>query len=97
MTKEEFLKLYPEFSIIGNNDYSLIILEKFNLEFDYNKSWKEIGLDDLDLIEMIMTLEKKFDFAISDLHIEYFFSLDHKPIDFKQYNRNKIIDKIIGS
>ena len=97
MTKEEFLKLYPECSIIGNNDYSLIISEKLNLEFDYNKSWKEMGLDDLDLIEMIMDLEKKFDFAISDSHIEDFFSLEHKPIDFKQYKRNKIIDKIIRS
>lgn len=96
MTIEEILRLYPSLVIISDNDYSNIIKNLCNVEFDSSKTWMEMGLDDLDIIEMIMTLEKKFDFQIQDYHIDEIFNLNHKPIDFRQYNRNSKIDKIVN-
>jgi acyl carrier protein len=46
------------------------ILEKFSIKLDEitadNVSWRSIGMDDLDFIEMIMDIEKDFDIQIPD-------------------------------
>jgi acyl carrier protein len=96
MTPEELIKLYPEFSKIGFSIYSEIIYDRCGIEFNPNKNWREMGLDDLDAIELVMELEKRFDFAFSDLHFDIVFGPDKKPIDFISYNRNKLIDNIIN-
>jgi len=92
MTPEELIKLYPQFEKIGFSSYINIIRS----EFDPNKTWGEMGLDDFDMIELIMRLEKEFDFSLSDLHFDELFGLDKKPFDFILYNRDKIIDKILN-
>ncbi len=100
MTPEELIKLYPQFEKIGFSTYNNLIKMKLrtgvSFNFDPNKTWGEMGLDDLDLIELVMELEKQFDFAFSDLHFEKVFSFDKKPIDTTSYNRDKIIDKILN-
>jgi acyl carrier protein len=92
MTPEELLNIYPQFEKIGFSTYS----DKLGIDLDPNKNWGEMGLDDLDMVELIMKLEKQFDFAFSDLHFDEVFGLDKKPIDFRSYNRDKIIDKILN-
>ena len=46
------------------------ILEKFSIKLDEitadNVSWRSIGMDELDFIEMIMDIEKDFDIHIPD-------------------------------
>ena len=72
------------------------LLEKKSIKtFNPNKTWEEMGFDDLDMIEIIMQLEKDLDFSFPDQIFEDVFGLDKKPIDFKSYSRNKIIDSII--
>ena len=94
MTPEELIKLYPQFEKIGFSSYINIIRYEFD-EFDPNKTWGEMGFDDLDLVEMIMELEKQFNFDFPDILFDGLFGMDQYPIDFRVVNRNNKIDKLI--
>ena len=62
-TKEEFIQF------IATNNISLdqIIKERCNVDWDYNaKTFDEMGLDDLDIVEIIMDIEKCYDCFITD-------------------------------
>ena len=62
-TKEEFIQF------IATNYISLehIIKERCNVDWDYNaKTFQEMGLDDLDIVEVIMGIEKNYDCFITD-------------------------------
>ena len=45
---------------------SKVINDKLGIQLDFNKTWEDNGLDELDLIEMIMQLEKDLDIYIPD-------------------------------
>ena len=70
MTTEELIKLYPQLSKIGFFEYSQIIHDRYNIEFDSNKTWEEMGLDELDTVELIIDLEKMFEELIPDMSEE---------------------------
>ena len=62
-TKEEFI----QFIKINNISLDRIIEERFNVNWDYNaKTFDEMGLDDLDIVELIMDIEKDYNCQISD-------------------------------
>jgi len=35
-------------------------------DIDFNKTWKEMGYDELDVIEIVMELEKRLNIEITD-------------------------------
>ena len=62
-TKGEFIQF------ISSNNIPLeeIVKERCDVDWDYNaKTFHEMGLDDLDILEVVMDIEKKYDCSISD-------------------------------
>ncbi len=68
--------------------------------FNVNKSWSEIGFDDLDLIELVMEIEVYLDIVITDDEADNHFNPDKFPKDipgiFIQENRDDKINTIIS-
>ena len=63
-TKKEFI----QFLAINNISLEQIIKERCNVDWDYNaKTFDEMGLDDLDIVEVIMDIEKNYDCFIAEL------------------------------
>lgn len=89
-TKEEFIQF------IATNNLSLeqIVKERCNIDWDYNaKTFQEMGLDDLDIVEVIMDIEKDYDCFISDLLLGELGALGS---DKKEYiNPNDLIVSVI--
>ncbi len=95
MNIEVIISKCPGLSKVGFDTLRQLFKKQSIFLFDPNKTWKEMGFDDLDMIEIIMQLEKDLDFSFPDEIFEDVFELDKKPIDFKSYSRNKIIESII--
>jgi acyl carrier protein len=94
---EKILLDNPEFVKISFANMNKIISEKFTMCFDPNKTWVEMGFDELDLVEMIMEMEKQFDFVFSDIFFDEIFEGNNHPIDFSVLSRNNKIDKLLKS
>lgn len=67
-------------------------VNKLGIQLDFNKTWVENGLDDLDLVEMIMGLETDLDIYIPDELAEIIFN-DKPSIIFDIIAENRV-DKI---
>lgn len=66
----------------------------YDFEWDYEaKSFGDMGLDDLDIVEVIMNIEKEYDCQIPDELGEYMFSMDPQLL-MKYYIRNKRIEEL---
>ena len=90
MTIEEVLKICPDLLKIKYSDYTDVLYGQFNP----NKTWTEMGLDDLDIVEMIMKLEKKLNFDLPDFILDDVFSINMKPINFIEIIRQKKLDDL---
>lgn len=90
MTPEEILKVCPGLSQVTFNH----IFDILGSDFNPQKTWKEMGFDDLDIIEMIMTLEKKLNFSFPDSLYDYVFGQDIKPINFTVVVRNRKLNDL---
>ena len=66
----------------------------YDFEWDYSaKTFNEMNVDDLDMIEVIMNIEKEYDCEIPDDLGEYMFSMDPQPL-MRSYIRNKRIEEL---
>ena len=54
---------------------------------DYSKTYGEQGLDDLDIIEMVMNIEKELNINIHDELIDTIFNTESYPINFTLWYR----------
>ena len=65
-------------------------------DLDYSKTWGEQGLDDLDLIEMVMYLEKELNISIHDELIDTIFNTESYPINisgiFSIYREERLLE-----
>jgi acyl carrier protein len=52
-----------------------------DLDLDYTKTWGEQGFGDLDIIEMVMYLEKELNISIHDELIDTIFNTESYPIN----------------
>jgi acyl carrier protein len=86
-----FLKILYKIDPIELKD----IIIDFEPNIDLNKSWDYNGLDSLDIIEIILKIENKFNVVIYD--DDFFGNL--KPIELiniaNQYNRNNRLDILL--
>lgn len=65
-----------------------------DFEWDYNaKTFAEMDVDDLDLIEVIMNIEKKYDCEIPDDLGEKILSENPQPL-MKSYLRNSRLEEL---
>ena len=65
-----------------------------DFEWDYNaKTFNEMNVDDLDMVEVIMNIEKEYDCEIPDDLGEYMFSMDPQLL-MRSYIRNKRIEEL---
>ena len=89
-TKEEFI----QFLAINKVSLEQIIKERCNVDWDYNaKTFDEMGLDDLDIVEVIMGIEKNYDCFITD---ELCGELGILGSDKKEYiNPNDLIVSVV--
>jgi len=53
----------------------------YQYDLDYTKTWGEQGLDDLDIIEMVMNIEKELNISIHDDIVDTLFSSESYPIN----------------
>jgi acyl carrier protein len=72
MTIEEILIACPGLEKVTFNHYKDFLGD----DFDPNKTWIEMGFDDLDIVELIMHLEKKLDFEFPDYLVDKVFGID---------------------
>jgi acyl carrier protein len=95
MTVEEILKKCPGLEKVTFSEIIKILADKSPLiKFNSNKTWKEMGFDDLDTIELIMELEKKLDFVFMDDLYDHVFGQDLKPINFVEIIRQKKLNDL---
>ena len=89
-TKEEFI----QFLSIKNISLERIVKERCNVDWDYNvKTFDEMGVDDLDIVEIIMDIEKNYDCFITD---EFCGELGILGSDKKEYiNPNDLIVSVV--
>ena len=66
---------------------------KFNLN---SKNWSDLGMDELDIVEMIMEMEKEYNISISDNMLD-----DIDNMGFKEFysnltlvKRNNVLEKL---
>lgn len=89
MSPDEIIKICPGIEKINFSSY----IEFLGDDFNPNKTWKEMGLDDLDVIEMIMAFEKRYSFELPDYLVDEVFGENMKPINFiEAVRQNKLND-----
>jgi acyl carrier protein len=93
---EYLLEKCQDLSKLSHQSLSTTLNEVLGLEYNPSKTWGEMGLDDdLDMIEFVMSLEKKLDIAINDDVVEEVFGKSVYPNDFVSFIRHKKLEKII--
>jgi acyl carrier protein len=92
---EKILLDNPKFVNLSFSNYQELISKKYINTFNPKLTWGEMGFDDLDLVEMIMEIEKQFDFNFPDILFDEIFGTDKYPVDFRTIDRNNKIDKLI--
>ena len=96
--KEYLLKNHKGLSKLSHQNLSTTLKELLSLEYNSNKTWGEMGLnDELDMVEFTITLEKKLDIMIDDTIIDELFGKESYPIDFVSVTRHEKLEKIIPS
>jgi len=93
MTIDEMIERCPDIVKI-TPEIMIEVSNKLNLPLDINKTWADNGYDDLDVVEMIMELEKMLDISITDDVAESFTQGGNKPPIFKSYLRDKKIEQL---
>lgn len=63
---------------------------KLYFEFPYG----EQGADDLDLVEIVMNLEKKLDISIDDSVVDILFDTNSYPVNLTEWIRNDKLEKL---
>lgn len=89
MTKSELQKKNPDLLKITKGELISLIPD-----IDFNKTWKEMGYDELDVIEIVMELEKRLNIEITDREVEILFDPNLKPPDFSALIRLDKLNKL---
>jgi len=80
---------HPYLMKITSSTFSKVFKDYTGEDLDYTKTYGGHGLDDLDLIEMIMHLEKELNINIHDELTDTIFHIDSYPINFTLWHREE--------
>ena len=89
-TIEQFIAL------LDRNNFSIedLCLDKIGVDWDYEaRSFKELGFDGLDIVEMIMEIEKVLDCEIRDSCVELIDAMNPNDLT-KRVRRMKRLDDL---
>jgi acyl carrier protein len=70
------------------------VTARFTEDLDYTKTYGEQGLDELDLVEMMMYLEKELNIHIQDELTDTIFHIDSYPINFTLWHRDERLGEL---
>lgn len=96
MTIEEMVQKCPGLVKVTPSVMDEVAIKIMGEPLDFNKTYGEMGFDDLDCVEMIMDLEKRLDIYITDEVADAFINGKSKPFNVSQYNRNKKIENLLN-
>jgi acyl carrier protein len=65
-----------------------------DFDLDYTKTYGEQGLGDLDIIEMVMNIERELNINIHDELTDTIFSIDSYPINFTLWHREERLGEL---
>ncbi len=91
---EKILDSNPQLYSISDSLICEICEEIFKIRLNYDKTFVDNGMDELDSIGLVMEIEKRLNISIPDEVIELIFNLEEKPIRFTQIIRNKKIENL---
>ena len=94
MTIQEMVQRCPGLVKVTTSVMNEVAIKIIGEPLNFNKTYDEMGFDDLDCVEMIMELEKKLDIHITDEVADAFVNGRNKPFNVSQYNRNKKIEDL---
>lgn len=96
MTIEEMIEKCPGLVKVTASVMNEAAIKIMGEPLNFNKTYGEMGFDDLDCVEMIMELEKLLDIQVTDEVAEVFINGKSKPFNVSQYNRNKKIENLLN-
>jgi acyl carrier protein len=63
-------------------------------KLDYNLTYGEQGFDELDMVEVVMNLERALDISIPDEVAMILFETNSKPTDLTKWYRDKKLEEL---
>jgi acyl carrier protein len=85
---------HPYLMKITPSTFSKVFKDYTGEYLDYTKTYGEQGLDGLDLIEMIMNIEKELNIHIHDELTDTIFSSESYPINFTLWHREERLGEL---
>ena len=85
---------HPYLTKINPSTFSKLFKDHYAVDLDYTKTYGDHGLDDLDLVEMVMYLEKEFNINIHDELTDTIFHMDSYPINFTLLYRDERLGEL---
>ena len=85
---------HPYLMKINPSTFSKVFKDYTGEDLDYTKTYGDHGLDELDLIEMIMHLEKELNINIQDELTDTIFHIDSYPINFTLWHRDERLSEL---
>jgi len=88
---------HPYLTKINPSTFSKVfknVTARFTEDLDYTKTYGDHGLDELDLVEMVMYLEKEFNINIHDELADTIFHMDSYPINFTLLYRDERLGEL---
>lgn len=82
-------------SKIDLNVMKTILVVKYDVDYSENKTYLEMGLDELNGVELMMDLEKELDIMIPDDLGSIIFHYDRNPKFISEISRNFKLNKLI--
>lgn len=92
MSEEEMIQKCPDIVKVTPQIINQAAIKHLGHVLDFNLTFAENGLNDLDVVEMIMEFEKILDIDITDDIVDAF--IKGKPPVFTQWLRNDKIEKL---
>ena len=86
---KQIISNHPHLMKITPSTFSKVFKNLTGEDLDYTKTYGEQGFDDLDLVEMVMHLEKEFNIHIHDEVIYIIFNIDMYPVNFTYWYRQE--------
>jgi hypothetical protein len=91
--KQIILK-HPDLMKITPSDLSKAFNNLTGEDLDYSKTWGEQGLGDLDIIEMVMNIERELNIHIHDDIVDTLFNTETYPINMTLWHREERLGEL---
>jgi acyl carrier protein len=91
---KQMISNYPYLMKITPSTFSKLFKDYSGEDLDYTKTYGEHGLDELDLVELVMHLEKEFNIQIHDEVSDIIFNMDSYPVNFTYWYRQERLSEL---